>query len=484
MPADSADIATDSAPPRKRNPFAIYADWRMAKILLLGFIQGFPWLLIASMLSLWLKEEGLSRTGIGFFGVVFGVYAINVLWSPLVDGVRLPLLARWLGTRRAWVVAMQGVIAGMMLCLFFLPDAVNHLWWISLFIFIIALASATQDIALDALRIELIGEDEPEKIGAGSAMMVSGWWLGFGGGKAAAFPFVEWLQSVGVMSAWQVTYLSLIIVIALSVLLFIVFVRTPDVEAKPSSSPNAKEAPPAASNADADAVRAAPAAFSIVQLPARFLQLYINPIRSFMHRYTLRIALMLLFFIFFFKIGEAFLGRMSLIFYKEIGFTTSEIGLLSGGLGTLTICVFSIFGSFVNAYYGLFRGIVLGGIAMAATNLLFAALAVYPEKWLFVTAVVSDQFTTAISTVAFVAFISQLCDRTYTATQYAALGSLGNLSRTTLAASSGLLVDGLGGNWSLFFVITVVMVLPSLFILFFARRAIAPIMAGRTTRLL
>ena len=148
------------------------------------------------------------------------------------------------------------------------------------------------------------------------------------------------------------------------------------------------------------------------------------------------------------------------------------------------MCIFAVMGSFINARYGLFRGIVVGGIAMAATNLLFALLAHYPYQWLFTIAVVGDQFTTAVSTVAFVAFLSQLCDRRHTAAQYAAFASIGNLSRTTLAASSGALVDMLGGNWSWFFVITVMMVTPSLLILAAARKTLRPIMQGATTKVI
>jgi PAT family beta-lactamase induction signal transducer AmpG len=115
---------------------------------------------------------------------------------------------------------------------------------------------------------------------------------------------------------------------------------------------------------------------------------------------------------------------------------------------------------------------------------MFALLAAHPVRWLFTTAVVTDQFTTAISTVAFVAFISQLCDRTYTATQYAALASLGNLSRTTLSAGSGVAVDALGGNWTLFFALTTLAVVPSLVLLLVVRRDLQPLMEGRTTRVL
>ena len=452
---------------KRGNLLRVYADIRMVKIVFLGFISGFPWLLIASMLTLWLKDEGLSRSGITLFGAVFAVYAFNALWAPLVDGVKIPFLTARFGRRRSWILLMQAVIAVAMAGMFALPSAEGYLWWVALLTLIIAIASATQDVAIDAMRIELIGEDEPEKIGAGSAMAVSGWWLGFGGGKALAFPFVQWLQETGVANAWQAGYLSLIVVVALCACGVVFFLRVPAAAA--ANAPN----PPPASLREAGG-----------GVMVRALKLYVSPIASFIRRYTLGLALALLGFIFFFKIGEAFLGKTSLIFYKEIGFSTSEIGLLSGGLGTVTICVFAIFGSFFNARYGLFKGIVLGGIAMASTNLLFAVLAHYPEKWLFVTAVVADQFTTAVSTVAFVAFLSQLCDRRYTATQYAALASVGNGSRTLLAAGSGALVDALGGNWALFFVITVMMVLPSLLVLFIVRKQLAPIMTGKKTNIL
>ena len=444
----------------------LYADSRMAKILLLGFISGFPWVLIASMLSLWLKEEGVSRTGIGLFGLIFSVYAVNALWAPLVDKFPLPFLSRHFGQRRAWILAMQSIIMLAMVGMFLLPNAADYRWWVALLAFIIALASATQDVAIDATRIEMFRPDEPEKVGAGSAMVTSGWWLGFGGGKVIALPLVQWLQELGSMNAWQAGYLALVLLVLLCVVGIITFIK------------------PAADSA----AGAAPVAIgSLLRDP---LRLYSDPLMAFIKRYALKTTILLLLFIIFFKIGEAFLGRMSVIFYKEIGFSKSEIALLSGGLGTITVCLFAVFGSFFNARYGLIRGIILGGVAMALTNLLFAVLAYYPEKWLFAVAVVFDQFTTSVSTVAFVAFLSQLCDRRHTATHYAALGSLGNLSRTVFAASSGALVDGLqiitgapadavaSDAWSIFFVITVLMVIPSLLIVQWLRPTLTPFMRG------
>ena len=172
----------------------------------------------------------------------------------------------------------------------------------------------------------MIKTEEPEKISAGSAMATSGWWLGFGGGKALALPFVQLLQEAGIVNAWQSGYLALTVIVILCIMGVIFFIRVPG---GPSPPPPTQES-----------------------MALRAVKLYANPLMSFVRRYTLSLAILLLFFIFFFKIGEAFLGRMSLVFYKEVGFTKTEIGLLSGGLGTITVCVFSILGSFVNAVMG------------------------------------------------------------------------------------------------------------------------------------
>ena len=187
-----------------------------------------------------------------------------------------------------------------------------------------------------------------------------------------------------------------------------------------------------------------------------------GPIISFFKKNGFKIAIGILGFVFLFKIGEAFLGRMSIIFYKEIGFSKGDIALYSKGLGWITTVVFTLLG-------GLFA-IRSGVILMASTNLLFSLLAWSGKsEWLFAIAVIFDDMAAAFATVAFVAFISLLVDRTYTATQYALLASIGTAGRTTLAASSGALVDWLNGDWGIFFVITAVMVIPSLIFLWFIK---------------
>ena len=194
---------------------------------------------------------------------------------------------------------------------------------------------------------------------------------------------------------------------------------------------------------------------------------------SFFKKNGILIALSILSFIFLFKIGEAFLGRMSVVFYKEIGFSKSDIGIFSKALGWFTTIIFTLIGGFLTIKTGVYKSLFVAGIFMAFTNLLFALLAWTGKSYLiFSIAVILDDIAAAFATIAFVAFISLLVDRNYTATQYALLASIGTAGRTTLASSSGSLVDWLNGDWSTFFIITTIMVIPSLIILFFIRKKI------------
>ena len=194
--------------------FSVYFDSRMLKILLLGAISGFPWVLIGSSLSLWLKEDGLSRSTIGWAGLIFGVYAFNYLWAPLIDRIQLPFLTKRIGHRRGWIVLMQLLI---LICLF-LWSIINPTENLALVIsvgLLIAIASATQDITVDALRIEQINENETKVMAAGAAMAVVGWWTGFKLGGVLALFTAEVFENVGIADYWQNTFLVLGVVIIL-----------------------------------------------------------------------------------------------------------------------------------------------------------------------------------------------------------------------------------------------------------------------------
>jgi len=452
--------------PRLPDTFAYYFEPRMARIFLLGIISGFPWVLIGSSLNLWLQEDGLSRSTIGWAGLIFGVYAFNFLWAPLVDRIRIPWITDWIGHRRAWIVILQVVILAS-LAVWSLIDPLANLAAVIGVGLVIAIASATQDITIDALRIEQVGQAEPEAMAAGAATAVVGWWTGYKIGGIIALETAQRFQDAGFANYWQMTFLVLgAVVIACNIALM--FVRE-----APADERVARQA------ADEDRVaRTLPG-------PLAWLGATVaGPLMSFFRKNGLAIAIAILGFIFLFKIGEAFLGRMSLVFYKEVGFTKSDIALYSKGLGWITTLAFSILGGLLAIRIGLIRAMFVSGLAMAATNLLFALLAwTGRSEPLFAAAVIMDDLTSAFATVTFVAFISMLVDRTYTATQYALMASIGTAGRTLFAASSGELVDWLEGDWGTFFVITTVMVLPSLVCLFLIRARLADMLAGARVRL-
>ena len=202
--------------------FSIYFDRRMIKILLLGAISGFPWVIIGSSLSLWLKEDGLSRSTIGWAGLIFAVYAFNYLWAPIIDRVRIPWLTNKIGHRRGWIVFMQAIILICLVCWSLINPTANLALVISIGL-IIAIASATQDITVDALRIEQIGENEGKSMQAGAAMAVVGWWTGYKLGGVVALKAAEFFQNMGFENYWQITFLILgVIIIACNIgLMFI-----------------------------------------------------------------------------------------------------------------------------------------------------------------------------------------------------------------------------------------------------------------------
>ena len=431
--------------------FSVYFDKRMLRILLLGAISGFPWVLIGSSLSLWLKEDGLSRSTIGWAGLIFAVYAFNYMWAPLIDRLQIPYLTKKIGHRRGWIVLMQ---LSILICLA-IWSVINPTENLALVIsigLIIAISSATQDITVDALRIEQIGENESQSMAAGAAMAVVGWWSGYKLGGVIALFTAEYLENIGLKDYWQITFLILGVVVIL-MNIGLMFVHEPlslDRSQKQNETDELIQNKLGSQNA-------------LTKIIAWISGTLGGPVVSFFKKNGFSIALGILGFVFLFKIGEAFLGRMSVIFYKEIGFSKSDIAIYSKTLGWITTVVFTLLGGLFVIRSGVIKAMFLAGIIMAATNLLFTALAwTGKSELLFAFAVIFDDIAAAFATVAFVAFISLLVDRTYTATQYALLASIGTAGRTTLASSSGALVDWLNGDWGIFFILTAIMVIPSL----------------------
>ncbi|MDN3614292.1 MFS transporter [Vibrio gallaecicus] len=424
--------------------FRSYLDKRLLWVFMLGCSSGFPWVLIGSNMSGWLKDAGLTRTAIGYFGSVFAVYAINFLWAPLVDRVKLPVLHAILGQRRSWIFFCQSFV---LVCTFFIAgvNPANDLVLTSMLALGVAIASATQDIAIDAYRIDSFPKSEPSKLPQASAMAVIGWWTGYSLPGYLAFINAD---SIG----WNGVYYGMAGVVAL-LMLFTLLVGEPKTKRE--------ELQAQAQQRHNQVVGS--------KVLAWFTVTVIEPFYDFFKRNGVQVAITLLLFVFLFKIGEAFLGRMSITFYKEIGFSNEQIGHYSKLIGWGATIFFTLLGSVFNVKFGIVRGLMIGGVAMAGSNLMFAWIAqAGPSETLFLATIIVDNFTTAFSTVAFVSFLTLLTGQAFSATQYALLASLGNFGRTTLASFSGELVDYLN-DWSTFFILTALMVVPSLIMLYSLR---------------
>ncbi|MEH0742234.1 MFS transporter [Vibrio cholerae] len=437
-------MSATSSPMSWRDTIKSYLDKRLLWVFMLGCSSGFPWVLIGSNMSGWLKDAGLTRAAIGYFGSVFAVYAINFLWAPLVDRVRLPYLTDKLGQRRSWILLCQLVVLS---CTLFIAgvDPAKNLAFTSMLALGIAIASATQDIAIDAFRIDTFPKSESSKLPQASAMAVIGWWTGYSLPGYLAFINAD---SMG----WNGVYYGMAIIVGV-LMLFTLLVGEPKTERSALQEQ--------AEQRHYQVVDSKTVAWLSVTV--------VEPFLDFFKRNGVRVAITLLLFVFLFKIGEAFLGRMSITFYKEVGFSNEQIGYYSKLIGWGATIVFTLVGSLFNVKFGIVRGLMIGGIAMAGSNLMFAWIAkAGPSETLFLATIIVDNFTTAFSTVAFVSFLTVLTGQAFSATQYALLASLGNFGRTTLASFSGELADYLN-DWSLFFILTAVMVIPSLLMLYSLR---------------
>ena len=416
--------------------------------MLFGFCSGFPFVLTGSVLTLWLQESGFSRSTIGFIGAISTVYAINWMWAPFVDRIKLPILYRLFGQRRSWILFCQMAIALLLFAISF-GDPRENLLYVTLIAVAIATFSATLDIAVDAYRITIFSRDEMDvKMPYAAAMTTSGWWAGYGfiGGALALALGGE---TIGL--DWPIVYRYLIL---LYVFIFALVIASPEPVIEYA------DLIPEAQNAEKS-------------VSAWMAKYFVGPFKEFFNRCGFRLALAVLLFLLVFKLGESMLGRMSLIFYVEVGFTTDQISFYSKFFGGLVTAAFAILAAMVNTRFGVMRGLFIAGVAMAAANLLYALIAVVgPNINLFIFTLIIDNFFVAFSTVAFVSFVSYFTSRTYTGTQYALMVSISNLGRTTLAAGSGALVDFLNGDWAFFFVLTSLMVIPGLCLLVWVRRLI------------
>ncbi len=430
---------------------AVYRDRRVLSLLFLGFSSGLPFGVLAEPLSAWLTEAGISKTEIGLFALVSIPYSLKVLWAPLVDRVALPVLGRLLGRRRSWALLAQTLLlAGIVLMGASDPSA--SLAATAALAFLVAFASASQDIVIDAYRVEIL---EEHQLAAGAAITVFGWRIGQVGAGAAGLILADVLP-------WPVvfTLIAAMVGVGMGTILL-----------------NPEPKAPAVDDASATAARARAFLEGRPHLPHRlavaFAWIYaaaVQPIVEFLGR---RHWLAILAFIALYKFGDAILAVMKVPFFLEVGFSKTEIAEVVKLFGVVAVIAGGLFGGVLLARIGILRGLLVCGVLMAASNLVFVlqAWAGADVRMLAVTIAV-ENITTGMGTTAFVAYLSSLCNLAYTATQYALLTSLMALSRTVLSSGAGWLADRM--TWPDFFVATTLAAVPGLLLLLWMIRTFPP----------
>jgi MFS transporter, PAT family, beta-lactamase induction signal transducer AmpG len=435
---------------RARDALRVYRDPRVLSLLFLGFSSGLPLALTGATLAARLEQAGVSLTEIGLFGLVGVAYTLKFVWSPVVDRMPLPLLTRRFGRRRGWMLLAQAaLIAGIAGMAPVDPAGAHGLYRTALWAVIVAFASATQDIVIDAYRTEIL---EDEKLGAGAANLVFGYRIAMlvsGGGALIVAAYGGWTMAYAAMAAAMLIGVATVLV-------------NPEPRVRVTAESERLEAAAANRFATAPAVVRGAATW--------FYGAVICPFAEFMTRPGW-VAILL--FIVLYKYGDALLGFMATPFYLRMGFSLAEIGVISKGWGLAMTLLGAGVGGWMVARFGIFRSLLICGVLQAASNLVFAVQAWvgYSLPMLTVTIGV-ENLTGGMGTTAFVAYLSSLCNVAYTATQYALLSSLMATARTALAAGGGWLADQTG--WVLFFLLTTLAALPGLLLLLWMMRRFPP----------
>ena len=432
-------------------PFAVllrhvFGNRRIAAMLLLGFSSGLPLALSAGTLQAWLTVEGASLKTIGLATLIGQAYVFKFLWAPALDRVESPWLARTLGRRRAWLLPLQVALAACLgaIALVGVPDAttIAHWPWLQEFgrfpgvapqnlrllplvalAIALAFASASQDVVIDAYRTDLLPAEER---GAGAAVLVLGYRLAMvvSGGLAL------WLASTGL--GWRGTYalMALLMLVMLPVTLW------------------------------------APAPSADVPAPRSLALAVVEPAREFFGR---RGAWLLLLAVVLYKLGDAFAGALSTTFLiRGVGYTPAQVGLIYKSVGLLATIVGALLGGGLLARLGLWRALLLFGIAQGLSNLAYWALALLPPQLALMGAAVGlENFTAGMGTAAFVAFLSALCDARYSATQFALLSALAAVGRVYVGPLTGALVAHWG--WANFYLFSVASAAPGVALLAWLR---------------
>ena len=418
---------------------AVYRQPRLVAILLMGFSSGLPLALTFGTFSYWLAELGVSLTAIGLFGLVHTPYSLKFLWSPLIDRLPIPFLTAWLGRRRSWALAIQILLVAAILALG-ATDPRRDPAATVLAAVCVAFLSASQDIVIDAYRIELL---RPEEQGAGAAATQWGYRFGMlasGAGALYAATFGGWHFAYSLMAALMVVGMVTVCL-------------TPE--------PGGARAPEPLPGRDmAERVKL----WLSRAVVAPFLDL-------FERAGAVQLAAIMLFIVLY-KVGDALAGSMANPLYVALGFTKVEVATISKVYGVVATLAGVALGGILVARWGIFRALLICGAMQALSNLMYAAQAwAGPEVAVLTITISAENLTGGMASAAFVAYLSGLCSQDFTATQYALLSSLATVGLNVLAASGGALAQALG--WIPFFVLSTATCLPALFLLLWVMRGAA-----------
>lgn len=413
----------------------VYANPLVIALFLLGLSSGAPFGILAEPLIARLAETGVSKTEIGFFALLSLPYSLKIIWAPIVDRVGFPGLGRVFGRRRGWALASQTCLLAAIVALG-LADPALSLGLTAVCALAVAFSSATQDIVLDAYRIEVLDES---CMAAGAATMVFGWRAGQAGGAAAGLLLADALP-------WPVVFslLGLSVVVGM-----VTLVVCPE-----PSNGRASIAPPERSKENSPKKR-------LADIADWFNEAFLAPLKDLSKRQGW-IAIFL--FILLYKFGDAVLAVMKVPFFLEIGFTKTEIAEVVKVFGFFPIVAGGFMGGLLLARVGLMTGLLICGVLMAASNLVFIIQAqAGADLTVLAFTIAIENVTTGMGTAAFVAYLSSLCSIAYTATQYALLTSLMAASRTVFSSGAGWLADQV--TWPVFFIASTLAAIPALGVL-------------------
>ncbi len=432
--------APDSAPAPATGSYldsiAVYLRPRVLIVMFLGFSSGLPLALSGSTLQVWSATSGVDLKTIGFFTLVGTPYTLKFLWAPIVDAIDVPLLSRLLGRRRGWLVFSQILLMATIVFLAFLDPAISP-WHVAFGALLVATASATQDIVIDAFRVESLDKSEQA---AGMASYVAAYRIGMLASTVGVLYLVALFELFGfaATAAWSLSFIGMAVLVMIGIV-------TTIAATEPQQSAVAEAAHAGEKNS---VIRVAQAAY-----------------RAFADFLTRDAAIVVLLFVVFYKFCDAFAGAMTAAFVIKIGFSVVDYANIVKGVGLAATLIGGFAGGALAARYSMVTCLWVGALLQMASNLAFAWLAVIgANHWALVVAIIAENFTGAIGTVIFVAYLSALCQSPlHTATQFALLTALAAVGRTYLSAGAGVVAEAVG--WPMFFVVSSLVAIPSLLLL-------------------